>query len=247
VAETRRLITEALTYPAIVLLLAFGLLCTVIMVVVPQFAEGIKDFGISLPGMTVAMMALADSMPEFLTGLGIAAVGIAILLIILRSTPHGRLVREHIMLAIPVFGPLIRNSLRARFLRAMAFAVDSGIPLPEAMRLSAGATASPLLSQEADRVASQVEGGRAIYEACQGARLIPEMFGYVVETGSNGGNLRDALVQLSKAYESHAAHSQSLLRGWLTPVAVVGVGMVIGMLILALFLPLVQLVQSVSG
>jgi type IV pilus assembly protein PilC len=130
----------------------------------------------------------------------------------------------------------------------MAFAVNSGIPLPEAVRLSAGATASPGMSKEAEQVASRVESGGGVYEACQGTRLIPLMFGYVVDiSSSDGSNLRDSLIQLSKAYESRAAQGQAFLRAWLAPLAVLGVGIVIGLLIVAMFMPMLSLIQSVSS
>ncbi|MEK7730583.1 MAG: type II secretion system F family protein [Planctomycetota bacterium] len=248
VAETRRLIAEALTYPAVVLVLAFGVLSMVIMFIVPQFAESFGGFGVRLPALTEATIALARVMPQLLIGLAIVVIGVTLSFFLLQATPGGRLARERLILTIPALGSLIRNSLRARFLRAMAFAVNSGIPLPEAVRLSAGATASPGMSKEAEQVASRVETGGGVYEACQGTRLIPLMFGYVVDiSSSDGSNLRDSLIHLSKAYESRAAHGQALLRAWLAPLAVLGVGIVIGLLIVAMFIPMLSLIQSVSS
>lgn len=159
----------------------------------------------------------------------------------------GRAVKERIILGMPLVGSMICDSLRARFLRAMAFAVHSGLPLPEALRLSAGATASPGLVREAERIAAQVEGGRDLYDVSQNERLIPAMFGYLARVRGDARSLRHALVQLSKAYESRAMHGQSVLRGWVAPVAIVLVGLVIAVLILAMFLPLTSLIQSVSG
>ncbi|MHC4696771.1 MAG: type II secretion system F family protein [Planctomycetota bacterium] len=245
VAETRRLVVEALTYPATVLVLAFGVLCAVLVMVVPQFSEAFGELDVQLPSVTLAMIALARVLPELLLGLGIIILGLVTLFLVSQLSPTYRSARERVILAVPVFGSLICDSLRTRFLRAMAFGVDSGISLPEALRLSAGATASPAMSRDADRVASRVEQGASVYKACQGTRLIPAMFGYVVDVSSDGGNLRDALIQLSKAYESRAVHRQSLLRGWLAPLAVIGVGVVIGFLIVALFMPMMSLMQSI--
>jgi type II secretory pathway component PulF len=193
------------------------------------------------------MIALSHALPQLLIAAAAIVLGVAILLFVLRLSPAGLRLRERMILGIPILGSMIRNSLRARFLRAMAFAVDSGMPLPEALRLSAGATGSPALSREADGVASHVDRGRALDEACRDTRLIPAMFGYFVGVSNDAASLRDGLIQMSKAYESRAVHSQSLLRGWVAPLAVLAVGLAIGLLILALFMPLAQLVQSVSG
>jgi type II secretory pathway component PulF len=73
------------------------------------------------------------------------------------------------------------------------------------------------------------------------------MFGFLVRVRGDGASLRDALVQLSKAYESRAMHSQSMLRGWVAPVSIVLVGLVIAVLILSMFLPLISIINAVSG
>ncbi|MFQ5589831.1 MAG: type II secretion system F family protein [Phycisphaerae bacterium] len=245
VAQTRRIVSEAVTYPAIVLVLAFGVLCAVISFVGPLFAEVLPDLGVRLPVVSRVTIALAAVMPQILAGVGVVALGLFILLLSSKLSPACRAACERLALGVPVSGVLIRDSLRTRFLRALSFAVNSGIPLPEAMRLSAGATASPAISKEAERVASDVERGTAVCQACSRTRLIPAMFGYVVDVSSDRGDLGDALVQLSKAYESSARHCQSLLRTWVAPLAVVAVGIVVGVLVLALFAPLAAMMYSI--
>ncbi len=247
VGETRRLVAEALTYPAIVLVLAFGVMSAIIALVIPQFKEIFAEFDTQLPDLTLFIFAFADVAPPLLIGVGVITVIAVVLLLSARATPGGRAVKERIVLGVPLVGSMICDSLRARFLRAMAFAVHAGLPLPEALRLSAGATASPGLVREAERIATEVEQGRDLYDVSQNERLIPAMFGFLVRVRGDGESLRGALVQLSKAYESRAMHSQSLLRGWVAPVAIVLVGVVIAVLILAMFMPLVSLIQAVSG
>ena len=247
VAETRRLLAEALTYPAIVLVLAIGVFCAVLMFIVPQFAETFEDFGVRLPTLTLMMIAFSQALPQLLIGAGVIISGLSLLHFAMRLSNGGRWWRERMILRIPILGSLIRNSLQARFLRAMAFAVDAAVPLPEAMRLAAGATGSPTLVRETENVASQVERGVNVEEACRRTSAIPAMFGYFVGVRSDAASLCDGLVQLSKACESRAAHSQAMLRGWMAPLAVIGVGVAISLLILALFMPLVQLIQCVSG
>lgn len=247
VAETRRLITEALTYPAIVLVLALGVFCAVFLLVVPQFVETFEDFDVRLPALTLAIIAFSRALPQYLIGAAILVLIAGLWYFLIPLSPNGHALRERLVLRVPVLGSLIRNSLRARFLRAMAFAMHTGLPMPEALRLSAGATGSPSLVQDAEEVASRVERGGDLDGACRNSRVVPPMFAYFVGVSGEHGDLRDGLIQLSKAYDSQALHAQSLLRSWFAPLAVVGVGLAIGFLILALFLPLVNLIQSVSG
>jgi type II secretory pathway component PulF len=247
VAETRRLLAEALPYPATVLVLAIVLFCGIVMFVVPQFADIFNDFEVRLPPLTMMMIALSQALPRLLLAALLIALVLWFVLRLLRRSAGGRLWRERFILQTPIVGSLIRNSLQARFLRSMAFAIDAAVPLPEALRLSGGSTGSPTLMRDAEIVAAELEKAVPVEQACRRASLIPAMFGYFMALKGDSANLREGLIQLSKACEARAAHSQSMLRGWMAPMAVFVVGVAIGLLILALFMPLVGLVQSVSG
>lgn len=247
VSETRRLLVEALMYPAIVLVLAFGVFCGVLLFVVPQFVEVFVDFGVRLPALTTAMILLSQRLPFLLVVGGLLVAVVATLLLGSRFFEHGRALRERLILALPIMGSMIRHSLGARFLRALAFAVDGGMPLPEALRLSAGATGSPGLLRDVENAACRIERGDRVDEACRESRLVPALFGYFASVNRDGPTLRDGLIQLSKSYESRALGIQSSLRSWVAPLAVFCVGSIIGVLIIALFMPMVQLIQSVSG
>lgn len=247
VAETRRLLAEALTYPIVVLVLGIGLFSGVLWFVVPQFADVFQDFGVSLPRLTLLMMSLSEALPQLLIGSAIVFLAIAILYFASAGFVWGRELRERLVMHVPLIGSLMRNSLQSRFFRAMSFAIDSAMPLPEALRLAGGATGSPMLARDSELVAAKVESGMGLQEACSQSWIIPAIFGYFVDVKGNSATLRDGLIQLSNAAESRVAHSQAALRSWMTPMAIVTVGAIIGILIVALFLPLVQLIQSVSG
>jgi len=92
----------------------------------------------------------------------------------------------------------------------------------------------------------QVETGQSALEACRATVMIPPMFGYVVQVSADRDNAEEALTQLSRAYAARAAHTQSLVRAWLGPLAVIAVGLGVAVCIVSLFLPLVKLIESVS-
>ena len=132
-------------------------------------------------------------------------------------------------------------------MRAVSTAVATGIPLPEAVRLGAGATGSVLLSRDAEYLASEVEAGQSVFVANQSARLIPALFGFVVQVASSREALPQAIAQLAGSYENRAAHSHNMLRSFLFPLTVIVLGGVIGFIIIGMFLPLVTLINSVSS
>jgi type IV pilus assembly protein PilC len=167
--------------------------------------------------------------------------------LLLRTTPGGRAVREAMVAGVPVVGRVYKASLIARFIRSVATCINAGVTLPEALRLAGGVTGSPRLITESSRVAEAAERGDSVFNATQLCGWIPAMFGYTIQAALGRQNLPTALMELSKAYEQRATHIQSMLRVLLFPALVCVVGLIIMMGIVALFLPLVTLINSVSG
>jgi len=246
-SSTRRLVIEALAYPAIVAVCVFFLMTFLLRFVVPQMESMFRDFDVRLPALTLLLFQVSRMCGTItIGGLSVIAIGV-VAWRLCRFSEAGRRFQERTILAIPVFGDLIRNSLLARFLRSLALSISSGLPLPEALRLSAGATGSPLLCVEADRVGSTVENGSSLHVACESTTVIPPMMGYATDVAIEHGNLEGVLLQLAKAYEMRAWRSQATLREWLIPIAILVVGFGVGVCIVGLLLPLVSLVQSVSS
>ncbi len=250
-AETKRLMWEALAYPGMVLVLAVGLVSAVLMLLIPQFDKIFSDFQLSgfyvqTPMLSTIIFDFARVAPTVLGWIGLVVLVMVIGFVAARFSWDGRLLREQLLLKIPVLGRAVRDSIRARFLRAMGFSIGSGIPLPEAVRLAADAAASPNLRRDAETMAKRVEQGQRAYEACKDLVVVPPMFGYIVEVNEDRNNLEHGLIELSKSYEMRAGHGQNLLRAWLAPLAIVIVGGLIGLCVLALFLPLISILQSLG-
>lgn len=245
--NTRRLIWEAVSYPLLVFALAVGIMSAFLGMIVPQFKEIFADFGTSLPLLTIFIIELSQ---HFWTILSVGAAIVFALAAIwhaLRCSSGGQAWRERLISRIPMLGRMHRASLVARFLRAVATAVATGIPLPQAMRLSAAATGSELLSRDAERLADEVEQGESIFTANQSAEVIPPLFGYCVQVATGREALPEAMGKLARAYENRAFHAQEMLRVLLLPFAILVVGGVLAIGIISVFLPLVSLVNCVSG
>ena len=247
VAQTKRLIVEALSYPLTVLLVALVLLSLIFIYLVPQFKLIFADFDATLPGLTLMVLACSEYLPSVLLGLAVLVLLTLVFYLSTHVSTRNRLVFDRILLHLPLVGPLLRDSLRARFLRAAAFSLGSGIPLPEALRLGADAVAHPTVTEEAGRLADRVEQGASVFEASDTLRLIPPGFAFAVDACIQRGNLPEVLTQLATAYESRAMYSQSIMRTWIGPALVVCVGVLVGLCVVSMFLPLVSLIESVQG
>ena len=245
-AETKRIIVEALAYPLAAFAFAVAIVSLVMIFIVPMFEEIFMDFGTMLPGVTMLLIKVSRGFPQLAATVGVVAVAAVVIWFVLRASPGGRRIREAVTLAVPLIGPVVRASLICRFARSLALTVSSGVPLADSLRLAAGATGSATLDRDAELLASHVEQGQSPSVAGEKTRLIPGMFGFVVDIAVGRNSLPESMFQLAKAYDLKAAHSQLMLRAWLIPLAVLFVGVTIGFCILALFLPLVSLINSVG-
>lgn len=245
--HTRRLIVQALAYPGMVCLLAGGILCAILIWVVPSFEEIYKDFDVQLPRITWLLILLSHYVPQILIGFGVVAAAVVLFYLMTLGTAGGRALRERVVVGLPLVGRLVLDSLRARFLRGLAHGVQSGLPLPEALRLSAEAMGSAAGLSEAEAVARVVESGGTVMDATRTTKFVPPILGYVLQVCATPADAEQALIQLAEGYSSRAEHAQLVLCTWLPPAAIFVVGAFIALSILGIFLPLVRLVESVSG
>jgi type II secretory pathway component PulF len=245
--NTRRMLWEITSYPIIIIVLAIGIGSFFYGFMVPHFEGIFKDFGTQLPTVTRAAIAIGK---HYWLIMGVIVAILAAVVFLwhsLRLSPSGLALRESIVLSFPVVGRVYRASLVARFLRAVSTSVATGIPLPQAMRLGSGATGSTLLISDAERLAGEVEQGRSIFVASQSMQLIPPLFGFCVQVAAGRDALPLAIGQLARSYEHRAVHTQALLRVILFPLLVAMVGAFLAFGVVAMFLPLVSLINAVSG
>ncbi len=245
--NTKRILWESISYPLMVL--AVGLLITSVffLMVVPPLKELFADFDTALPVLTQMLLTIGDYYPTILAVIG----GLVLIAILgwqfLRFTPAGRDFRSGIILSLPVLRRVYSASLLARFMRSVASAVTANVPLPESLRLGAAATGCRRFMRDATLLANVAEQGRSIYEASQSTRMIPPLFGYCVQSAKARDALPQSLNSLAAAYEDRALHSQSMIRVLAFPIMIIFVGLVIGLGAFASILPLISLIQSMSG
>lgn len=246
-SQTRRLLWETLSYPVIVIGMGLAILAFFMICIVPQFKSVFADFGVSLPAVTLALVYISDVFPEVLAGMGLSVFGLVLLWSALRTTPGGRRFRESVLMWIPVLGRVYRTSLISRFIHSTATCVEAGVPLPEAIRLSGDATGSGLVRADVEGIAQAAERGESVFAATQLSRIIPPIFGYAVQVALGREQLPAMLKELSRTYEDRAVHAQAAARAVLFPLMVILVGGLLLAGVLAVFLPLVTLVNAVSG
>ncbi len=246
--QTRRIIFEAMSYPAVIFVLGAIIITGVFRFIIPQFRTIIEEMVAGhLNPITNAIFSIARNIIPFWIGVAILVGTMLVIFAALSSSPAGRRSREWLFLHVPVIGRLYHNSILSRMAEAMALLVGAGCDIPEALRLGAVTSGSEMLTLESDLVAQQVERGTNILEAGQGARMLPRLFLYSVQLGAQRNELQDNLYSLGEMYADQARVGQSRLQTFLLPLMIIVIGGVIACAILGVFLPMIQVVTSLSS
>jgi type II secretory pathway component PulF len=246
--HTRRIIFEAVSYPAVILTLAAIIITGVFAFIIPQFVPVLQEM---VPGrlnpVTTAVFRLSQNLIPFWLVVGVLIGGLVVAVSMLSSRPAGRRFEETLFLHLPVLGRLYHNSVLSRMAEAMAVLVGAGCDIPEALRLGAVASGSGRMALESEVAAQQIERGTNILEAGQGMNMLPRLFLYSIQLGAQRNELQDNLYSLGQMYADQARAGQSRLQMILLPMMIATLGCVIAVAILAMFLPMIQVITSLSA
>jgi len=247
--QTRRIVFEALAYPAVILSLAATIITLVFLFIVPQFKEVIAEMleGSRMNPVTTFVFSIPENVVPFWIGVGFAIVVIVFAVAILSSHPAGRRFKESLILKLPVLGRLYHSSTLCKMAESMAMMVATGCDMPGCLRLASGATGSEKLFLESDTLACQIERGENILEAGQFCEMIPRLFLYSIQLGTQRNELQDNLYSLGQMYAEQTRFCQTRLQAALLPIMIVLVGGVIAATILAMFLPMIQIISGLTG
>jgi type II secretory pathway component PulF len=246
--QTRRIVFEAMAYPAVIFVLGSVIMTFVLLFLIPQFKNVLAEMVEGeLPVLTTFVFALSQHVWEFWLVIGCIVAVFVVINAILWSNPAGRRFRESIILRIPLFGPLYHSSVLSKMAEAMSMTVAAGAGLPECLRLSADAAGSENVLAESEVIAAQVEKGVNILEAGQWCWVIPRFFLYSIQLGSQRNELQDNLHSLGDMYAQQVRCTQARLQAVLLPIMLILVGCFIMLCILAMFLPMIRIVTSLSG
>ena len=247
--QTRRIIFEAMTYPVVILVLAAIILTGVFLFIIPQFGSVLEEMvdGGSLPALTRLFLSMSQSVVPFWGAVGLVIAAIVALFAMLSASTAGRRFKESLLLRIPVIGRVYHSSMLSRMAEGLAIMVAAGSDMPVSLRLSSGATGSEKLILESEALAAQIEQGANILEAGQLCRVIPRLFLYSIQLGTQRNELQDNLYSLGQMYAEQARCGQARLQAVLLPVMLIGVGCFLAMTILAMFLPMISIITNLSS
>ena len=246
--ELRRKVKAALTYPAIVVVVALLIVLGLCTFIVPKFVELFKDLGVKdLPPMTQFLVDFSDFLKNRWY------IGILIVVILWFSikmfgtTKVGRRVIDRVKLKIPVFGKLGHKICLARFSRTLSTLLVSGVPILQAMETVAGTVGNEIISEAIMNARARIREGERINEPLEKSKMFPPMVVHMISIGEESGALDQMLSKIAEFYEGEVESSLQSLTSAIEPVMIVFLGVCVGFIVIAMFMPLIQVIQNLSG
>jgi len=240
-------VKSAMTYPIAVIGLAVVLVNVLIMFVIPVFADMFADFGAKLPLPTQMLIDLSKFMGSYWWAIGLVAVGIFYTINKYVATPVGRAHKDKLLLKAPIFGPLVHKIALSRFCRTYATLVRSGVPILRTLEIVAAASNKVQIEAACEDIAKHVSQGGQVSEVLGTNPFFPPMMKHMVKAGESTGNVDGMMTKVADFYDTESEATVASLTSLIEPLLIVFLGIVVGGIVMAMFLPIFQLGAVAGG
>jgi len=248
--KLKRKIIGAMIYPIVVVTFAMGIVTGIMIVVIPKFKEIFKDFDVTLPDVTLVLMNTSDwvvsGKPPGWAVIVFSPFAIYFVFKLIRSSRGGRYVVDFVGLKIPVFGTLLQKSAVARFTRTLGTLISAGVPILEAILITRETSGNEVYSRAMEKVHDSIREGESFAAPLRSTGVCDGLVTNMIDVGEETGELDKMLLKIADNYEEDIDVAVASLVSLLEPLMVVLLGSIVGFIVIALFLPLVKLIENVS-
>jgi type IV pilus assembly protein PilC len=242
-------IKSAMTYPIVVLVAAMGILTFLMIFIIPKFAEIFSDLlgGKALPPLTQFVIGLSDAVAHqwylFIGG----GFGIVIVFKLLKATPRGAAILDTIKMRAPLFGQLVRKTAVARFARTLGTLMQSGVPILQALNIVRDTAGNEVVADAIQRIHDSVKEGESVAMPMEASGVFPGMVVSMVDVGEETGALPEMLVRVADGYDEEVDMAVEGLTSIIEPIMIVLLALIIGVIVIAMFVPLISIISNMSG
>lgn len=240
-------VKSALTYPIAVIGLAVVLVTVLIMFVIPVFASMFADFGAKLPAPTQFLIDLSNFMVGYWWLLLALGTGAFFAVRGYVATPAGRVHKDQLLLRAPIFGSLMHKIVLSRFCRTYATLVRSGVPILRSLEIVSAASNKSQIEAACTEIARHVSQGGQISDIMASNSFFPPMMKHMVKAGEATGNVDGMMNKIADFYDAESEATVAALTSLIEPLLIVFLGVVVGGIVMAMFLPIFQLGVVAGG
>lgn len=246
-ARLKRKVKGAMIYPAITISVAIVVVAVILVFVIPVFSEMFAEFGSTLPAPTLIVIAISEFVKAKILWI---VIGIILFVLAFRQyykTEKGRAAVDGLLLKLPLFGILLRKVAVAKFTRTMGTMLGSGVAILEALDIVAKTSGNKIVENAIYSVRSGIAEGRTMADPLQASGVFPAMVCQMISVGESTGALDAMLEKIADFYDEEVDQAVENLTSMIEPMMIVFLGIVLGGLIIAMYLPIFKMAGAVSG
>jgi type IV pilus assembly protein PilC len=241
-----RKIKGAMIYPTVVILVAVLILTFIMIFIIPKFEKIFKDFGMKLPAITEMLINTSRWVSTYWYVLPLFPMTIWLLIKLIRLNKSGAYALDRSALWIPIVGPLIGKTVVAQTMRTLGTLVASGVPILEALSIVKQTCSNLVYERMYQRVYESIREGDTIAQPLKQSRMVDDMVVNMVDVGEETGDLDSMLYKVADVYDEEVNVMVESLISLLEPIMIVVLGGIIGTIVIALFMPLLKLLEGLS-
>jgi type IV pilus assembly protein PilC len=241
-----RKIKGAMIYPAVIVFVAVAAVAILLIFVIPTFQEMFASAGIPLPLPTRIVIGLSAFLQGYWWAMVAGAVGAGALLRYVHSTDGGRLAIDKTLLRVPIMGDVLRKAAVARFTRTLGTLVSSGVSILEGLEITAKTAGNRVIHDAVMGSRASIAGGETISGPLKESGVFPPMVVQMINVGEQTGGLDDMLSKIADFYDEEVDAAVEALLAALEPIMIVVLGVVVGGMIVAMYLPIFDMINAVE-
>lgn len=248
-AKLKKKVIGAMIYPAVVISIAVAIVSMIMIFVIPKFEQIFKDFNTKLPGVTVVLLEISRWFADDYGWAWVLFSPIVLYTIykLVRISEGGRFVTDAIKLKIPILGGIMSKSSIARFTRTLGTLISAGVPILDAINITKETSGNEVYARALTKVHDAIREGESMADPLRATKVCDAIVINMIDVGEETGDLDKMLVKVADNYDNDVDVLVGSLISILEPVMVVILGVIVGFIVIALFAPMISLIQAVSG
>jgi type IV pilus assembly protein PilC len=248
-AKLKKKVIGAMIYPIVVISIAVGIVSMIMIFVIPKFEEIFKDFGTKLPTVTVVLLDISRWFANQYGWAYVLAFPFVFIALIrlAKLSEGGKYAVDAIKLKIPILGGILGKTAIARFTRTLGTLISAGVPILDAINITRETCGNEVYSRALGKVHDAIREGESMADPLRATKVCDAIVVNMVDVGEETGDLDKMLLKVADNYDNDVDVMVGSLISILEPVMVVILGVIVGFIVVALFAPMITLIQSVSG
>jgi type IV pilus assembly protein PilC len=249
-AKLKKKVIGAMIYPAVVISIAVGIVSLIMVFVIPKFVQIFKDFKVDLPEITVVLINISSFFAPPTNGWAyvlFSPILILLLIKLIKLSEGGKYAVDLVKLKIPILGSILAKTSIARFTRTLGTLISAGVPILDALNITKETCGNEVYSRALVKVHDAIREGESMADPLRATKVCDALVVNMIDVGEETGDLDKMLMKIADNYDNDVDVLVGSLISILEPVMVVVLGVIVGFIVVALFAPMIALIQSVSG